>query len=76
MEARPKHFDMVRKLKATGNFIVGGAILNEAGTMCGSSLIVQFETEDDLQEWLKQEPYLLHKVWDRVDVKPFRVADV
>jgi uncharacterized protein YciI len=66
----------VRKLKETGNFFLGGAILNEAGQMIGSSMIVSFASEAELQQYLQLEPYLTGKVWDKVDLKPFRVADV
>ncbi|MFD2164304.1 YciI family protein [Paradesertivirga mongoliensis] len=76
LHARPMHFETVRKLKASGNFIIGGAILNDRKQMIGSSLIVQFETDRQLSAWLAEEPYLLLKVWEKVDIKPFKVADV
>ncbi|MBC8052796.1 MAG: hypothetical protein H7Y13_07005 [Sphingobacteriaceae bacterium] len=76
MKARPFHIEMVKKLKASGNFTLGGAILNENGQMIGSSLIVQFETDQQLSAWLAEEPYLMLKVWEKVDIKPFQVAEV
>jgi uncharacterized protein len=76
MNARPLHIDMMSKLKHTGHYVVGGAILNNEGQMIGSSIIVQFENDQQLSAWLAEEPYLLQKVWERVDVKPFRVAQV
>ena len=76
LNARPFHLETVKKLKDTNNFIIGGAILNNAGQMIGSTLIVQFETDRELSAWLADEPYLMQKVWEKVDVKPFRVAAV
>ena len=76
MTARPLHFVRARELKASGNFITGGAILNEQGQMIGSMMIIQFETEDQLKEWMDTEPYITGKVWQNIEVKPFRVADV
>lgn len=76
IHTRPLHLETARKLKASNNFIAGGAILNDAGDMIGSSLIVQFETDQQLSGWLAIEPYLLFKVWEKVDIKPFKVADV
>lgn len=76
LNARTSHFDTVRRLKEQKQFIAGGAILNNAGMMIGSSLIVQFETDLELSAWLAEEPYLLKKVWEKVDIKPFKVADV
>ena len=76
MEVRPHHLEGAARLRATNNFIIGGAILDESGRMTGSVMIVQFETEAALHEWLRNEPYITGKVWNTVEVKPFRVADV
>ncbi|TDB68006.1 YciI family protein [Arundinibacter roseus] len=76
MQARPAHFERARKLKADGNFILGGALLDPAGTMIGSMMLVDFETEDQLHEWLESDPYVTGKVWNTLDVKPFRQADI
>ncbi|MFC0185828.1 hypothetical protein SAMN04515674_11411 [Pseudarcicella hirudinis] len=76
MKVRPLHFEMAGKLKAEGHFILGGSILNEAGTMIGSTMIVQFENEQQLQSWLEVEPYIIHKIWERFEVRPFKVANV
>ncbi|WP_205499883.1 YciI family protein [Rufibacter psychrotolerans] len=76
MATRPAHLEMVKQLKATGNFILGGAMLSPEDKMIGSTLVVEFENEAAVQQYLAQEPYLLQKVWEKVDVKPFRVATV
>ena len=76
LDARPYHFNMMQKLKLSNNFLFGGAILNAGGTMIGSSLVVQFEEELELNAWLAEEPYLLSKVWEKVDIKPFMMANV
>lgn len=76
MSVRPAHFDNARKLKANGNFIIGGAMLNDEGKMIGSTMVLQFETKEQLQQWLDKEPYIIGKVWEKMDLKPFKVADV
>jgi hypothetical protein len=76
MSVRPFHLEGAKKLKATGNFIIGGAMLDEAGKMIGSVMILQFDTEEAFQEWYDNEPYIKQGVWEKVEVKPFRVADV
>ncbi len=73
---RPDHFVRARELKASGNFITGGAILNEQGQMIGSMMVVQFNTEQELQSWLNTEPYIMGRVWEKIEVRPFKVADV
>ena len=76
MDVRPHHLDWARELKANGNYILGGAILNEEEDMIGTVMILQFENEEELQAWQQGEPYITQKVWESVDIKPFRVADV
>jgi len=76
MNNRLFHFENARKLKANGNFILGGAMLNEKGKMIGSTMIMQFETEEQLQQWLDTEPYITGKVWQKIDLRPFKIADV
>jgi uncharacterized protein len=76
MMARPAHFEMAKTLKANTNFVIGGAILDNEGKMSGSMMVVQFETEDELVQWMKNEPYINGNVWQSIEVKPFRVADV
>jgi uncharacterized protein len=76
MAVRPAHFVKARELKAAGNFIMGGAILDKDGNMRGSMMVVQFSTEEELKQWMDNEPYVAGKVWQHIDVKPFRVADV
>lgn len=76
MNARPHHLDGVRDLKEKGNYVVGGAMLNQEGKMIGSTMIVQFETEEELEAWKRNDPYVTQGVWETVDIKPFKVAGV
>lgn len=71
---RPAHLENMRQYQMAGNLISAGAILNEQGGMIGSALIMQFETSEALDAYLKADPYTLELVWQKVDVKPFRVA--
>ena len=76
MAVRPHHLDNVKVFKEKGNYIIGGAILDEEGKMIGSTMILQFETEEELDAWKLGEPYLTQKIWETVDVKPFKLATV
>jgi len=76
MAARPLHFDKARELKTQDRFIKGGAILNDEGKMIGSVMLMQFEDDRALEDWKQNEPYIIHGVWEKVDIKPFKVADV
>jgi len=76
MAVREHHLDGVRQLKANGNYIVGGAILNDDDKMIGSVMILQFETEEGLDAWQQGEIYITEKIWETIDIKPYRVAQV
>ncbi|GAB3640894.1 YciI family protein [Spirosoma arcticum] len=76
MAVRPAHLDYVRQLKADGQFIVGGALLDSEGRMIGSMLMLDLETDEQLADYLNTDPYIVQGVWDKVDVKPFRRAEV
>ena len=73
---RPLHLAGAKILKEKNQFVTGGAILNEAGQMTGSVMIVQFENDEEFKEWYEQEPYIKNGVWKTIEVKPFRVAVV
>jgi uncharacterized protein YciI len=76
LNVRPHHLDYAREAKAAGNLITAAAILNEAGNAVGSVMFLQFETDEELQAWKNGEPYVTQGVWETVDVKPARVAEL
>jgi uncharacterized protein YciI len=76
MSVRPLHFASARRLKEAGHFIFGGAMLDEEGKMIGSCMVMQFETAEELQQWLDTEPYITGRVWEKFECRPFKVAEV
>jgi uncharacterized protein YciI len=76
MNVRPHHLDGAKELKESGNYVIGGAMLNDEGKMIGSVMILQFESEEALEAWRQNEPYITQKIWETVDVKRFKVASV
>lgn len=73
MAVRPEHMANGEKMMKEGSFLFGGAILDGAGKMAGGVLVVSFPTRDGVDAWLAEEPYILQKVWSRVEVHPFLV---
>ena len=76
MAVRPAHLDYVRQLKADGQFLLGGALLDPDGRMIGSMLMLDLETDEQLTDYLNNDPYIVEGIWDKIDVKPFRRAEV
>jgi hypothetical protein len=42
--------------------------------MIGSMIVYDFPDRQSLEERLKDEPYLTGKVWEKTEIKPFRLA--
>jgi uncharacterized protein YciI len=71
---RPAHLDGVREMVARGELIAGGAILDEAGGMIGSTVFVEFPSRAELDAWLARDPYVTGKVWQQIEIRPIRLA--
>ena len=63
LESRDEHVEGVRKLMAEGK-IINAAALMEEDVMVGSTLFIDFETDEELYAWLENEPYVKNNVWD------------
>ncbi|MDP2359212.1 MAG: YciI family protein [bacterium] len=74
LAARPAHLELGRRLRTEGRHLYGVALLDEAGQMTGSVLIVDYPSRAELDAWLAEEPYVTGKVWERIVVSPCRVG--
>ena len=71
---RPTHLASIGPLVDSGNLLVGGAILDDAGDMIGSMLLVDFPDRTGVDAWLAADPYVTEGVWREIEVTPFRTA--
>ena len=72
MQQRPAHIDGVRRMKAEGTFLDGGAMLDEQSRMIGSMVLVEFPSRSEVDAWLARDPYVTGRVWEHITVRPFR----
>ena len=72
MQQRPAHMDGVRRMKAEGTFLDGGAMLDEQSRMIGSMVLVEFPSRSEVDAWLARDPYVTGRVWEHITVRPFR----
>jgi len=72
--ARPGHFEGIKPMVEKGEIVFGGAILDDGGRMIGSAVFVEFPSRWELDAWLDREPYVKERVWQKIEVKPVRVA--
>lgn len=72
---RQEHLQLGEKLYRDGKWRYAAGILNEVGELVGSVIICEFSSCQELEgDWLSQEPYLINKVWEKVEIHPIRPA--
>lgn len=74
LSVRKAHIEGAQQLKEAGHLIAGGAILDEAEQMIGSTMYVEFDTKAELDQWLASDPYVTGNVWQDISVLPIRLA--
>ena len=74
MAVRPRHLEGMAKL---GKHIVcAGGLLDGEGKPKGSVLVLDFEDRATLEDYLRNEPYVIEQVWEKIDVEPLNVVIV
>jgi uncharacterized protein YciI len=76
MKSRPEHLEKIAIVKKAGEFLCGGAILDDSGNMIGSMILYDLPDRKTLDERLKNEPYIYNNVWEKVEIRPFRLAKI
>jgi uncharacterized protein YciI len=74
MDARPQHVAATQNLMKEGKIISACALLEDE-KMVGSSVVTNFESEDEFDAWLENEPYAKSGVWDmeNIQIVPVKV---
>ena len=76
MKVRPDHLEKIAVLKKRGEFLLGGAILDDNEKMIGSMIVYEFPDRTALDASLENEPYVIHSVWEKIDIMPYRLAKI
>ena len=72
MEVRPRHLEGMNRLSK--HIICAGGLLDEEGKMKGSALVMEFESRKELDDYLANEPYVVEKVWEKIEVERMNVV--
>ncbi len=72
MAVRPHHLENMGKVK--GRILCAGGLLDEEGKMNGSVLVMEFDSKELLEDYLSSEPYVLERVWEKIEVEPVNVV--
>mgnify|MGYP001164683779 CR=1 FL=1 len=73
--ARQAHIARGEELLASGNLWYGAALLHDDGSMKGSMYVMHFDSEIELDEYLKTEPYVVGGVWRNVTIHKSNTSD-
>lgn len=72
MEVRPRHLE---GMKALGKQVIcAGGLLDDEGKMKGSALVMEFPDRAALDEYLRNEPYVVEGVWQKIEVETMNVV--
>jgi hypothetical protein len=75
MAAREAHTKAIAVARAEGKMLCGAALLDDAGKMIGSNIILNFPDRAAVDAWLAVEPYVVGNVWDKISVIPAKLGD-
>ena len=76
MKVRPDHLEKITVLKKRGEFLLGGAILDDNEKMIGSMIVYEFPDRAALDRSLENEPYIVNTVWKKIEIRPYRLAKI
>ena len=74
-DARQAHLMGIKALKEDGKIVYAIALLEE-GKMIGSIIVFNMPTRNDLDKYLKTEPYIQNNVWENVEVRECIIPDM
>ena len=72
LSIRDEHLKRVKKMLEVGQIINAGAIIKD-DKMIGSTLYMEFNSQDEIDDWLSNEVYITKKVWN---MDTFEMLDI
>jgi uncharacterized protein YciI len=72
MEVRPRHLEGMSKM--SDHIICAGGLLDEEGKMKGSALVLEFGSRAELDDYIANEPYVIEKVWEKIEIDVMNVV--
>lgn len=72
MAVRPRHLEGMSSMGE--HVVLAGGLLDDAGKMKGSVLVLDFPAREDVDRYLANEPYVQEHVWDKIEVETLNVV--
>ncbi len=74
--SRDAHLMLAKQMKNAGKLLYAAALINEQGKMHGSIMVLDMPNREEIDKWLKSEPYVINEVWEKIEVKECKVAPI
>ena len=72
MEVRPRQLEGMERLKK--HLVCAGGLLDEAGYLKGSVLVMEFQNREEVDKYLASEIYVQEHVWEKITVERMNVV--
>lgn len=73
-EVREEHLERVQPAVDSGFVKLGGALLSGDGTMVGSAMLLEADSEEEVRAFINKDVYTTGGVWQSYEVYPFKRA--
>ena len=69
MLAREEHLQRLQKMVESGETIFATAMLDEEDNMVGSVMILNYQSREQVDNYLRNEPYIIKNVWQDLEIR-------
>lgn len=74
LTVREKHLELGDEMKNQGKMLYAVAMQDSDGKMNGSIIVMNVDSREEVDEYLKKEPYVASKVWEDIQIIPCKVG--
>lgn len=64
---RSAHLGNLESLDRQGRVVLAGPLTDRSGSL----LVLEFETQEEAEDFARHDPYTVHGVFDRIEIHPF-----
>ncbi|MBX3301248.1 MAG: hypothetical protein KF693_03435 [Nitrospira sp.] len=65
---RSAHISNLELLDRQGQVVLAGPLTDRTGSL----LVLEFETQEEAEDFARHDPYTVHGVFDRIEIHPFK----
>jgi uncharacterized protein YciI len=74
LAVRQDHLVRAAKYSEAGKIVMGGALVDEAGKMNGSVMVLDMPSKLSTEEFVRGDAYVKGRVWEHWEITEFKMA--